>query len=64
MSVDHYDSHEDGYVQFCLKQAHSLCRPARHASGVVLSSTPLAPSNEAPSALGTAGPDSDRGEHA
>lgn len=64
MGVDHYGRHEDGYVQFCMKQAHSLSRPVRPAADVVLSSTLPAPSNEAPSALGTAGPDSDRGQHA
>lgn len=62
MSADAYDLHELRYVHFCMEQAFS--RPVRPARGVVLSSTSRAPSNEAPSALGTAGPDSDRGEHA
>ena len=56
--ADIYDRRELQYVDHCVRQAHSLSRPRRHASDAVLSSAPEAPAGaEALPLWGTARPD-------
>lgn len=53
--ADIYDCRELQYVDHCVRQAHSLSRPRRHASDAVLSSAPAGA--EALPLSGTARPD-------